>query len=205
MTYNLKKGDSYALAKTLNQCYIGLGWDINKSGSGYSYDLDVVALLLNESGKLIPPPHGVVFYNNPTFPSLPEHEWKRNGNRQENIIRLQAIWLSSDNRSGEGANDDEYIKIDFTKFPMPVSQIIIAACIYDAKARKQSFGNVRNSYIRIAQDAGQSDMARYDLETSFRSETCLVFGRLYNQRGWNFEAIGNGTHDDLDSLINSYV
>jgi tellurium resistance protein TerD len=205
MGYNLKKGESYSLAKTMSKCYIGLGWDINQTGSGYPFDLDVVALLLNDHGWLLPAPYGVVFYNNPTFPSLAENEWKQRGKRNEELIQKQAIWISGDDRTGDDGGDDEFIHIDFTKISQNVQQIIVAVCIYDAGIRKQTFGSI-NSYVRIAQDANYPDMARYDIDDNFKSETSLILGRLYLQNGtWQFEAMGKGTNDDLESLINSYA
>ena len=205
MGYNLKKGESYSLAKTMTKCYVGLGWDINQSGSGYPYDLDVVALLLNEHGWLLPAPYGVVFYNNPTFPSLPETEWKRQGKRNEEVIQKQPIWVSGDDRTGEDGGDDEFLHIDFTRLSMNVQQIIVAVCIYEAGVRKQSFGSI-NSYVRIAQDAGLPDMARYDIDDQFKTETALVLGKLALVNGtWQFQALGKGSNDDLDSLINSYA
>ena len=205
MGYNLKKGESYSLAKTMTKCYVGLGWDINKSGGGYSFDLDVVALLLNDHGWLLPPPYGVVFYNNPTFPSLPETEWKRQGKRNEAVIQKQAIWVSGDNRSGEGNGDDEFLHIDFTRLSMNVQQIIVAACIYEGSTRRQTFGSIK-SFIRIAQDDAAPDIARYNINEQFKTETTLVLGKLALQNGnWQFQAMGTGSNDDLDSLINSYA
>jgi tellurium resistance protein TerD len=205
MSYKIKKGESYSFSKNLNQYYIGLGWDINQSGNGYQYDLDVVALLLNDLGWLLPPPYGVVFYNNPCFPHLPENEWMKNGKRNEELIRSQAIWISSDNRDGFGDGDDEFMKIDFSKLTPNVHQIVIAACIYDGNVRRQSFQYVKNSFIRIAAEAHAPDVVRYDLNQNFGSETCMILGRLYKKNEqWSFEAMGKATHDSLETLIDSY-
>lgn len=202
MNYNLKKGENYQIAKSITTCYIGLGWDVNQSYGFYAYDLDVVVLLTDNQNKLLPFPNGVVFYNNPTFPVC---NWQNNGGRDESIIKKQVIWLSADNRDGIGDGDDEYLYLDLTKIPSEVSQIIIAVTIHEAGLRKQTFGQIQNAFVRIAQGENYPDLARYDINQTFTTETCLIFGRLYRQNsGWTFEAVGKANNFDLQQLIDTF-
>ncbi len=202
MSYQLSKGSTYAIAKSMTKCYLGLGWDVNNGASPYPFDLDVIALLTDQSNRLLPEPNGVVYYNNPTFPSC---NWQNNGARNESIIKNQPIWLSADNRTGDGDGDDEYLQIDFSKLPTNVTQIIIAVTLYDANLRKQSFGQLQNAFIRIAQDENYPDLARYEINQKFTAETCLVFGRLFRKdNGWTFEAIGKANGFDLGQLISEF-
>ena len=54
-----------------------------------------------------------------------------------------------DNRIGAGDGDDEVIKIDLTAIEPDVQKIAFTVTIDQADARKQNFGMVENSYIRI--------------------------------------------------------
>ena len=79
------------------------------------------------------------------------------------------------------------------------------ATIYKADERKQNFGQVRNSYIRIYNSITNEEIARYDLDEDFSIETAVEFGRLY-RRGeeWKFEAMGIGNKGGLQALVNKY-
>lgn len=200
MTYELTKGGGgYDLDKSLRKCYIGLGWDMD----GNNFDLDVVALMINNRGKLIPSPNGVVFYNNPTYPSC---NWKDGyGNRNESIIQKQPVWLSPDNRTGEGDGDDEFIHINLTSLPIEVSDIMIAVSIYGSAGSNQNFGKIKNAFVRIAETETSSDLAIYRINQKFTNETCLVAATLHrSSSGWEFKAIGKANNFDLGQLINSF-
>jgi tellurium resistance protein TerD len=202
MSYQLSKGSTYAIAKAMTKCYLGLGWDVNYNTSAYPFDLDVVALITDQANKLLPEPNGVVFYNNPTFPNC---SWQNNGSRNEIVIKNQPVWLSADNRDGTGDGDDEYLHIDFAKLPPNVTQITIAVVLYDGELRKQSFGQLQNAFIRVAQGENYPDLARYEINQKFTNETCLIFGRLFKKdNSWTFEAVGKANKFDLGQLINEF-
>ena len=85
-------------------------------------------------------------------------------------------------------------------------EIIFTATIYKAEERRQNFGQVRNSYIRIYDAKTDTEIARYDLDEDFSVETAVEFGRLYRHNGeWKFEAIGNGNKGGLQALVNKYA
>ncbi len=51
--------------------------------------------------------------------------------------------------------------------------------IYDAESRSQSFGQVRNAFIRVVNQADDAEIARYDLSEDASTETAMIFGELY--------------------------
>ena len=101
--------------------------------------------------------------------------------------------------------DDETINVDLSKLDSRIEEILFTATIYKAEERRQNFGQVRNSYIRIYNQLTNEEIARYDLDEDFSIETAVEFGRLY-RRGdeWKFEAIGNGNKGGLQALVNKY-
>ena len=65
--------------------------------------------------------------------------------------------------------------------------------IHEAEGRGQSFGQVRNAYIRVVNQAGGAEIARYDLSEDASTETAMVFGELYRHGAeWKFRAVGQG-------------
>ncbi len=77
--------------------------------------------------------------------------------------------------------------------PAEHRSIFFPVSIYDADARSQSFGQVRNAYIRVVDRANGTELARYDLSEDASTETAMVFGELYrNGAEWKFRAIGQG-------------
>lgn len=184
---NLEKGQRISMDKGLTLVGVGLGWDPNE-GTGYDFDLDASAFMLGSNGK-IPADEYFVFYNNQKSP--------------DGSVESTGDDLTGGNSDG---GDDETINVDLTKVDSQIQEIIFTATIYKAEERKQNFGQVRNSYIRIFDAKTDTEIARYDLDEDFSIETAVEFGRLYHRGGeWKFEAIGNGNKGGLQSLVNKYA
>ena len=184
---NLEKGQRISMDKGLSLVGVGLGWDPNE-GSGYDFDLDASAFMLGSNGK-IPKDEYFVFYNNQKSP--------------DGSVESTGDDLTGGNSDG---GDDETLNVDLTKVDPQIKEIIFTATIYKAAERRQNFGQVRNSYIRIYDAKTNTEIARYDLDEDFSIETAVEFGRLYRHNGdWKFEAIGNGSKGGMESLVNKYA
>ncbi|MGQ3088248.1 TerD family protein, partial [Flavobacterium sp.] len=106
--------------------------------------------------------------------------------------------------TGDGDGDDESINVDLSKVDPRVSEICIVVTIHDAEARKQNFGQVRNSFVRIV-DANGTELVKYELEEDFSIETAVEFGRIYKRNNeWKFEAVGVGQRGGLQEYLNKY-
>lgn len=185
MAINLQKGQRIDIG--LQKVGVGLGWDPNESG-GYEFDLDASAFMLGENKKT-PADEFFVFYNNQTSPD-------------------GAVESSGDDTDGRNSadGDDETLTVDLTRIDPRINEIIFTVTIHDAEKRRQNFGQVRNSYIRIYNALTDEEIAKYELEEDFSIETAVEFGRLYRRNGaWRFEAIGNGFRGGLEQLVNKYV
>ncbi len=85
-----------------------------------------------------------------------------------------------------------------TRSSFPVS-------IYDAEKRAQSFGQVRNAFIRVLNQADGEELARYDLTEDASTETAMVFGELYrNGEEWKFRAVGQGYASGLRGIAQDF-
>ncbi len=188
MSVNLTKGQKVSLTKGnpgLKNVVVGLGWDVNAFDSGADFDLDASAFLLGANGKTAASTD-FVFYNNLQHPS-------------------GAVTHTGDNLTGEGEGDDESIKVDLSKVPASVEKIAFTATIHEAEARRQTFGQVSNAYIRIYDENTNQELLRYDLGEDFSIETAVVFGELYKHNGeWKFNAIGSGYQGGLAALCGSF-
>ncbi|THF84529.1 TerD family protein [Cohnella fermenti] len=188
MAVNLSKGQKVDLTKTnpgLSKVVVGLGWDVNKYDGGSEFDLDASAFCLRDTGKA-GSEADFIFYNNKT---------NANG----------AIELSGDNRSGEGAGDDETIKINLGAVPAEVQKISFCITIHDAEERRQNFGQVANAYVRIVNPDNGQELIRYDLGEDFSVETAVVAGELYKHGGeWKFNAVGSGYREGLAGLCRDF-
>ena len=69
---------------------------------------------------------------------------------------------TGDNRTG-GDGDDEVIKVDLSRVPADIDKIAFTVTIHDAEARKQNFGQVSNSFIRVVNETSGAEVVRYDL------------------------------------------
>ncbi|WP_161894548.1 TerD family protein [Gordonia spumicola] len=187
MSVSLAKGGNVSLAKEapgLTAVTIGLGWDV-RTTSGADFDLDGSALALGSNGKVLSDQH-FIFYNNLRSPD-------------------GSIEHTGDNLTGEGDGDDESINVDLAGVPPEIQSIVFPVSIHDAVARGQSFGQVRNAFIRVVNRANGSEIARYDLTEDASSETAMSFGELYRYNGeWKFRAIGQGYASGLAGIARDY-
>lgn len=188
MPINLTKGQKVDLTKknpSLKNIMVGLGWDVNEFDSGADFDLDAAAFMLGANGKC-PTEKEFVFYGNLEHAS-------------------GAVKHMGDNLTGEGDGDDEQIEVSLAKIPPNVERIAFTVTIYDAEPRRQNFGQVSNSYIRIVDADTDSELIRYDLGEDFSIETAVVVGELYKHNGeWKFNAIGSGFQGGLAALCGHY-
>ena len=105
--------------------------------------------------------------------------------------------------AGEG--DDEVIKVNLVGVPQDVDRIVVTVSIYDADSRQQSFGQVRNAYIRVLNQADNREIARYDLTEDASTETAMIFGELYrNGADWKFRAVGQGYSSGLGGIARDF-
>jgi tellurium resistance protein TerD len=189
MSINLSKGERINLSKeapSLNKAAIGLGWDTNASDTGSAFDLDASVFMLGANGK-IPVEKYFVFYNNATSPD-------------------GAVKHMGDNKTGAGEGDDELIAIELSKVDAAIQEVIFVVTIHEAETRRQNFGQVRKSYIRIFDLDAKKEVARYDLEEDFSKETAIEFGKLYRKDGeWRFQALGQGYNDGLQKFVERYA
>jgi tellurium resistance protein TerD len=97
------------------------------------------------------------------------------------------------------------INVNLAAVPANIESIIFPVSIYDAETRSQSFGQVRNAYIRVVDQANGNELARYDLSEDASTETAMVFGELYrNGAEWKFRAIGQGYASGLAGIARDY-
>lgn len=184
MAINLQKGQRINLG--LNKMIFGLGWDPNE-GTGDDFDLDASAFMIDKNRKIIGEEY-FVFYNNLESPD-------------------EALLHTGDDPDGTSSDgdDDEAIIINLEKVDERVAEIIFVVTIDEADNRKQNFGQVRNSYIRIVDEVSNEEIAKYELDEDFSIETAVEFGRLYKRRGaWKFEASGIGYKEDLSFFLSKY-
>jgi tellurium resistance protein TerD len=187
MALTLQKGGNLSLSKTdptLTKILIGLGWD-PRATSGQEFDLDASALLVGANGK-VRNEKDFIFYNQlKSVDGSIEH--------------------TGDNRTGEGAGDDESLTVDLSRVPVDIDKVVFIVTIHDAEARKQNFGQVNGSFIRVVNDVTSAEIVRYDLAEDASVETAMVFAELYrNGSEWKFRAVGQGFAGGLKALANSY-
>ena len=183
MAINLEKGQRVNV--NLPKFVVGLGWDANATSTGQDFDLDASVFVLGENKKLLTDSH-FVFYNNLTSPD-------------------GAVEHTGDNLTGDGDGDDESIKIDLSKINPNATELCFVVTIHDAENRKQNFGQVRNSFVRVYNPDTKEEILKYELEEDFSIETAVEFGRLYKRNGeWKFEAVGVGQKGGLQDYLNKY-
>jgi tellurium resistance protein TerD len=187
MSVSLSKGGNVSLSKEapgLQAVIVGLGWDV-RTTTGDDFDLDASALMVGSNGKILSDAH-FIFFNNLTSPD-------------------GSVEHTGDNLTGEGEGDDEQIKVNLVSVPPEVEKITVTVSIYDADNRQQSFGQVRNAFIRVVNQADNNELTRYDLSEDASTETAMIFGELYrNGSEWKFRAVGQGYSTGLAGIARDF-
>lgn len=190
MGISLTKGGNISLVKeapAITKFYVGLGWD-----EGANVDPDVTAFLCRLDGNGQPHLHqysqendGIVFFNNLVSPDgAVRHVYGDNQNGAQCVSRVGTPM----------EHDDEAISIDIAALDSGVAEVAIVVTIHDAAKRRQTFADVRNSFIRICENDGAGrEIARFKLDESYSGFTAIHFGALIKEAdGWHFDAVGDG-------------
>lgn len=197
MSVNLQKGQKVDLTKGnagLKALVVGLGWDeAPKKFSLFGkkqedIDCDASAILITESTGKLAGAADVVYYG-----SL---------NHMSGSVRH-----CGDNLTGAGDGDDEQIIVELTKVPQQYNRIVFAVTIYQARERNQSFGMIRNAFIRVVDADTGAELCRYNLSENYDGKTAMLFGEVYRYNGeWKFGAMGEPTMDNgIQEIANRFM
>ncbi|MYU07024.1 TerD family protein [Streptomyces sp. SID8366] len=182
MSTTLAKGGNVSLSRQapgLTAVTVGLGWQ-----AGNGYEPDGSALLCDADGRVLSDEH-FVFFNNPSSPD------------------------GSVRHEGQGrpaGEDDQRIRIDLTRLPDAVEKVVFPLSLYDAAGRGHTFGQVRRVHIRVLDQDGGTELARYEVAGgALGHETALVLGELYRHGAeWKFRAVGQGYASGLAGVASDY-
>lgn len=186
---NLQKNDILDLTKRepgLTKVTLGAGWDVAQTGQ--DFDLDIAAFLLDANGKIDRNQvmQQVVFFNN---------------------MQVPGVQLMGDNRTGVGEGDDEEICLDLSLIPAHIQKVVFLVTIFEAAQRRQTFGMVENSYVRLLNPLkGDQEICRFNLREQGSTGTAVIFAELYRDGSeWRFKAIGDTKTGDLNNLLALYM
>ena len=186
MAINLSKGQKISLAKetgdTLSQIRMGLGWDMAKPKGFFArlsasapVDLDASCILFNASGQIV------------------DSVWFKQLKSKDGTVAH-----SGDNRTGEGAGDDESITAELSKLPATVTALVFVVNSFTG----QSFEQVASAYCRILDAKKNTEIARFDLSCQ-GPHTGQIMAKVYRHNSeWKMHAIGeNATGRTFEDML----
>jgi tellurium resistance protein TerD len=163
---------------------VGLGW--KPADTGKDFDLDSVAVLLDENKKVVE--GGINFFN--------ALEYKVNG---------EAVVIhSKDDLTGGSSEegDDETITVKLKKLPESIKHVVVFVNIYQATERGQKFGQVNDSYMRLLDAATEKEVVRNSLKKEFAENTGVVLADIYRFGSeWKVKAISQGVNGDINEIV----
>ena len=223
MAIRIQKGGSTEIK--LEKFSVGLGWQVREDASAKDdFDLDVSAFMVDASGK-IPTDDYLVFYNSEKrlradengrlispIKIVPYTDWRSNDDMRAQSRPVDpeiSVIGSIDNEEGDDEGDAETIEMELSKVRSDIEKIIICVSIYDAKNRRQNFGQVENAYVRIYSEGnnalGQEEII-YDLTEDFSTCASVEFVQLYRHNGtWKVKALGVGHNGEFDELVAKFT
>lgn len=181
---DLRKGQAVSLTKEfpgLEAVRIHLGWKV-RTTSGTDFDLDSSILMSDANRKALGPEY-FVYYRNLKSPEG------------------SVVHVSGDNRKG----GEEVIEATLNMVPTKCERISVIASIYDAAARRQSFGDVSDAYVRVVDMRNNSEILRHDLSEESSERTAIIVCELYRYKGeWKFRPVVQGYDSGLQGVIEDF-
>jgi tellurium resistance protein TerD len=113
-----------------------------RTTSGQDFDLDASAIATGIDGKVLSDNH-FAFFNN-----------------QTNLDGSAERILTG---GGDGVGVGEQIKVNLAGRAVGVDKVVYPVSIYEADRRGQAFGQVRNAFIRVVNQADGRELTRYDV------------------------------------------
>jgi tellurium resistance protein TerD len=173
------KNQKFKLQPNLRKLKVALGWKVN-TNSSETFDLDASAFMLDKQNG-IRSKKDFVYYKNLKDPS-------------------GALEHSGDSLTG-GEGDVETIMVDFSKIPKEIGHVTFVVTIYDALAKQQTFGRVKEAYIRVCDAGTNNEIVRYNLAEEFFSATSILVADIVNHDNeWYFDAVGAPFSGGLEAI-----
>ncbi|WP_238422658.1 TerD family protein [Gordonia sp. 'Campus'] len=167
---SLTKGQKVTLRKEggvhLTDIRMGLGWDPVRGGFGRGGSIDLDASVLMFSGdKCVE----TVYYGHLNS-------------------KDRSILHSGDNLTGEGAGDDEVIRVALQSVPERIDALMFIVTSY----RGHTFERIENAYCRLVDETTSAELARFTLQGGmpFTAVAMAVISRDAGE--WKLRAIGDG-------------
>ncbi|MET3945561.1 tellurium resistance protein TerD [Arthrobacter sp. UYCu512] len=100
-----------------------------------------------------------------------------------------------------GTEDQEQIDVDLNRVPEAVSKIAVLIYIDPDVRGPGTFGAVRNTYLRIA-DEKDRELLRFQVPpVNLDKINAMILGELYRHAGgWKFRAVGQGYETGLAAV-----
>lgn len=175
MAINLNKGQRVTLSSMenrLNGIIVGMGWDKAEidpyTGKLTDIDCDLSAIICGLDNHAM----DAVYFG-------------------KNAYINNSVVYAGDSRTGQGDGDNELIYVHLSKLPENVGKIVVVANIYDAKAKYQHFGMIKNAFVRIINWKTGEEMCRYNLTENYNHMTGIIAAEIIRYgNGWEFEPKG---------------
>lgn len=151
-----------------------------------AYDLDLSCFVLGNTpiGPKLLSEDWFIFFNNESSP---------NG----------AIVKSPDARDNEG---QEEIVIKIKDLPLNADELSLIVTIHKGDKRGQTFGQVPEAGLKIINLDTNEEIAFYDLDADFKTETAVQIGSFYKVGNeFSFQAIGTGYNLSINDFVIGYI
>ncbi|MBI1215967.1 MAG: chemical-damaging agent resistance protein C [Alphaproteobacteria bacterium] len=176
-----------SVAPGMVRVFVGLGWEAPEENDGFPIDIDASAFLIGRENR-VRSDIDFIFYNNL------EGEDGGIRHRGDNIEGTESADV-----------DAEIIDIDLEKLNFDIEKIAFAVTIHNAEERQQTFGLVKNAYMRIVNADTNEEVARFDLSEDASEDNAIIFGELVREiESWKFKALGDGSDGGLYQIARDY-
>lgn len=161
----------------LGKVLLGIGWETIPS-RGPQAELVPMVIMCGKDGRALSDDH-LVFFNQIASPD--------------------------GSISFAGTEDQEQIDVDLNQVPESVSKIAVLLYVDPEVRGPNTFGAVRNAYLRIATEQNR-ELVRFTVPQGHLDKiNAMILGELYRHAGgWKFRALGQGYEAGLAAVASDF-
>lgn len=177
---------NYSPEADLALLYVAIGWKPT-TGLGPSSDLDILAFMLNNDGRL-PGSEYLISSLNALSPD-------------------GAIATINDDRTGSSSvgGDDEALILDLPKVDEQVRKITLVVTVQNSSSANTRFGDIRKVYARIVDSMTGDEIQKVDLSERYPDASACVIGVLNRvENGWRLDT-SEVTGNEIEHFTTLYA
>ncbi len=187
----LKKGaNSEINIPSSNSLVLTTGY---KNKSKKDLQVDVMAMILDKSGKPKNGAHDFFFYGTGIYNNIP---YGKSYSSYDGSLEMLPFDVQG---------TEQKIKINFDKISPDVDKIVFVQTIFNAEKEKFNFGDISSPYFKLEEQSNPEHSIYFEADDILANVVCLQLCEIYRYNGlFKIRALGQGYSKGIKAALLDY-